>query len=211
VATKSLVKGVEQLEAERAALRNALAEVEQERQVITATVEQAQALSVREGADVQVAVAVEERAADLDRARVRLEAGLRQVESELVEAREAERTAERERREKRLKSIRAEAGKLCDQLQSDLTDRAAWNKLGALHSEHLALRRDLYGLDALNRAASSAWDWLSPAEGLARYCAALKMIAFGDPRPPEYPDAYRQIHSRDWSPPVRSLREALGL
>ena len=209
MATKTLT--VEQLEAERGKLQDALRELAGEQEIVRSALAQAQAITARYGQAPENADLHERRREELALYAERLAAGLAAVDADLVAARETERTAERERREKRLKSIRAEAGKLCDQLQSDLTDRAAWNKLGALHSEHLALRRELYGLDALGRAASSPFDWLSPAEGLARYCAALKMIAFGDPRPPEYPDAYRQLHSRDWSPPVRSLREALGL
>ncbi len=110
-------------EAERAALRNAWPKS------IRAPghhrlIEQAQALSVREDADVNFRLPWPLNAPQTWTRPRSPEAGLRRV-SEARSKRRKPSAQQSAGAVKRLKSIRAEAGKLCDRAQSDLTDRAA--------------------------------------------------------------------------------------
>jgi len=201
---------LDKLEIERQRLQEAISELDQQRAAQAKRLAAAQAAAAR-GGDAGEADQLEAEHQRLAQVAERLQRGLAAVEHDIQQAQEAERQAERESKEKRLASIRREAGRLCDALQADLTNREAWDKLVALYREHLQLRVALYGHDVLSRPASSPWDWLAPAEGLARFFAAVNTLAFGNSQPPEHPEAYRVLRGRDWTPPAKTLREALGL
>jgi hypothetical protein len=201
---------LDKLEIERHRLQEAISELDQQRAAQAKRLAAAQAAAAR-GGDAGEADQLEAEHQRLAQVAERLQRGLAAVEHDIQQAQEAERQAERESKEKRLASIRREAGRLCDALQADLTNREAWDKLVALYREHLQLRVALYGHDVLSRPASSPWDWLAPAEGLARFFAAVNTLAFGNSQPPEHPEAYRVLRGRDWTPPAKTLREALGL
>jgi hypothetical protein len=201
---------LDKLEIERQRLQEAISELGQQRSAQAKRLAAAQAAAAR-GGDAGEAERLEAEADRLALLAERLQRGLSAVASDIEQTQEAERQAERESKEKRLATIRRDAGKLCDKLQADLADRASWDALGALHREHLSIRRDLYGVDLRGRPASSPWDWPAPVDGLTAYLRDVARLAFDANRPPQFPEAHRQLYGRDWSPPVKTLRAAFGL
>jgi hypothetical protein len=209
------LKTITELEGERERLQT---EVDQARHELTdyaPLLRQARAAAARANGDApdlaRAALEAEQHAAALKTRLERLSDALAVIGAELDQAHAAALEAERSAKERRLKAIRTEAGKLADALQDDLINRELWDRLGALYREHIQLRLALYGHDVLSRPASSPWDWAAPGEGLARLFASIRILAFREVRPPENPEMYRVATGHDWAPPVKTLREALGL
>lgn len=202
---------IAQFEQERKRLSARLAELERERADLADALAAAQAQAAR-GGDAGAAAEFERRRAELALQAERLSAALAAVDADLQAAREAKAQAERERLEKRLAQIYRDAGELADRLQSDPTDRAAWARLCDLHAEHVALRRQLYGVDILAQPnpCPAGWNWQHPRAGWRAWWAAVDQLAFGAERSAEE-TAVLQAAGWRVRPLPRSLRAALGL
>ncbi|GAB4416605.1 MAG: hypothetical protein Kow00106_12280 [Anaerolineae bacterium] len=199
------------LEQERATLSACLADLERARAQLADDLAEAQARAARDG-DASAAASLERRRAELATEAERLSAGLAAVEADLHAAREAQAQAERDRLERRLARIYAEAGDLADKLQADPTDRAGWARLFDLHAEHLELRRTLYGVNVLAQPqpCPRGFNWQHPRAAWRTWCAAVERLAFGPERSAEDVAMLQRVGLYA-GPPPRSLRAAMGL